>query len=59
MSIPIKCADCAWFQRSDLNPAAGMGRCMHTARHGYWHAEAPHRCKDHEPTGDDDAATEA
>ena len=59
MTGPIRCSDCAWFQRSDLNPSAGMGRCMHESRHGYWHAEAPHRCKDHESTEDDDAAPQA
>ena len=54
MTGPIKCADCAWFQRSDLNPLAGMGRCMHEARHGYWHAEAQHRCRDHEGVESED-----
>jgi len=59
MTGPIKCADCAWFKPDEDNPIAAMGECMHENKHGYWHAWAPHRCRDHESTGDGDAATEA
>ena len=49
---PITCATCARFQPDDINPGQGMGQCKHAARHGYWHALAPHRCRDHESTED-------
>ena len=55
----ITCFNCAWFQPNENNPGAGMGQCRHDARHGYFHALAPHRCRDHEaiesPMDDDDA----
>jgi hypothetical protein len=44
----IHCSDCHHFQRAAINPEAAMGRCMHEMRHGYWHPEAPHSCRDHE-----------
>lgn len=59
MTKKIKCDDCAWFQRDDIHPATGLGRCMHEARHGYWHALADHYCRDYEAMEHDDAATEA
>jgi len=54
MTTPIKCSDCAWFQPADT-PSAQAGRCMHESRHGYYHHEALHWCRDHESTGEDDA----
>jgi hypothetical protein len=48
MNPPITCTTCLHFQPDPLNPEAGMGRCMHPARHGYKHALEPHRCRDHE-----------
>ncbi|GLQ96453.1 hypothetical protein GCM10007863_08710 [Dyella mobilis] len=42
----IACARCRHFQPGPINPQAGMGRCMHDARHGYWHPEAMHSCYD-------------
>ncbi|MGH8158387.1 MAG: hypothetical protein ACREPQ_09715 [Rhodanobacter sp.] len=48
MSTPITCATCKHFRPDPNNPTAAMGRCLHVARHGMWHANAPHRCKDHE-----------
>ena len=44
----IQCSTCRHFQRDPINPAEGMGRCMHEARHGYWHPGQVHRCMDHE-----------
>lgn len=42
----ITCATRKHFQPDAINPAAGMGRCLHEARHGYWHPDAKHICKD-------------
>lgn len=50
--MPIQqatCATCRHFQPDVINPVEGMGRCLHQARHGYWHAMVVHRCPDHEP----------
>lgn len=44
----ITCATCRHFQPDPINPETGMGRCLHPARHGYFHAQAEHRCGDHE-----------
>ena len=49
MNHLITCATCRHFQPDPINPDEGMGRCLHSARHGYWHAQAEHRCADHEP----------
>lgn len=49
MTEPVTCSDCVHFHPDPLNPPAGMGRCMHPVRHGYWHAQAKHRCVDHDP----------
>lgn len=49
MTGPIRCQDCRHFQPDESNPTAGMGRCMHTSRHGYWFPGEIHRCEDHNP----------
>lgn len=46
----ISCAACRYFSPDAINPAAGMGRCMHDARHGYWHPDARHSCQDFSET---------
>jgi hypothetical protein len=48
MTVPIQCATCRHFQPDASNPDVAMGRCMHSARHGYWFALERHRCADHE-----------
>jgi hypothetical protein len=45
----VTCDTCRWFAPDPLNPTAGMGRCLHTARHGYFYATAKHHCHDHTP----------
>jgi hypothetical protein len=44
----ITCIHCRHFQPDAINPPAGMGRCMHEARHGYWYPTEKHVCNDHE-----------
>lgn len=42
----IICARCRYFCPDTINPAAGMGRCMHDARHGYFYPGEKHHCDD-------------
>lgn len=42
----ISCEHCRYFQPDAINPLAGMGRCMHDARHGYFYPGEKHSCKD-------------
>lgn len=44
----ITCEHCRHFQPDTVNPVSGMGRCLHLARHGFWHPDAPHVCRDRE-----------
>lgn len=48
----IQCDHCRYFQPDPINPPAGMGRCMHEARHGYWHPAAKHSCRDFDESRD-------
>lgn len=43
---PINCFGCRHFLPNELNPSAGMGRCLHDARHGYFYPFEFHRCAD-------------
>lgn len=42
----IQCAHCRYFRPDAINSSAGMGRCMHDARHGYFYPGEKHRCDD-------------
>lgn len=42
------CEHCRHFHPDRINPPAGIGRCMHPARHGYFYPAQKHHCRDHE-----------
>ncbi len=42
------CALCRHYQPDPINPVAGLGRCMHPARHGYFYPDQQHACRDRE-----------
>lgn len=44
--MTITCEHCRHFQPDPINPAAGMGRCLHTARHGMYYPNEKHPCRD-------------
>lgn len=46
----IACKHCRYFRPDAINPPAGMGRCMHDARHGYFYPGEKHRCDDFSDT---------
>ena len=46
----VTCATCAWFRPGDLNPDAGMGRCMHTSHDGGVYPLEKRHCYDHKPS---------